>query len=145
MSMFTIDTKEKFNPLSKDFWVKILITSIAKSVRFIASRVFCFLKPPKEVVSSVPAVSISTQAPILNNSADFLTVSVVVPLCGDTIAVCCPVRIFIRVLLPALQRPKIPICNLFSLCVCVILVLLFTYLKLFDGAKIPKIFFLSTL
>ncbi|MBQ7984044.1 MAG: phage holin family protein [Bacteroidales bacterium] len=29
MSMFTIDTKEKFNPLSKDFWVKILIMTIA--------------------------------------------------------------------------------------------------------------------
>ena len=79
--------------------------------------VFSTRNRPNSDVSSIPAVSTIITGPNGNNSIPLDTGSVVVPAIGDTKEICCSVSVLIKVDLPALQRPKKPMCKRFPLVV----------------------------
>ncbi len=85
-------------------------TNKAMSVLFKTCRVFWTRSAPNSPSSSNPGVSIITTGPSGKSSIAFWTGSVVVPLTSETMARLCPVSALTRLDLPALRRPKIPIC-----------------------------------
>ena len=83
-------------------------TIIAISQELSVCNDFSTRSSPSSPSSSRPGVSIKTTGPSGNISIAFLTGSVVVPATLDTTAKSCPVIALIRVDLPALRLPNIP-------------------------------------
>ena len=83
-------------------------TSRAMSVRRSSSSALSMRFWPSSPSSSRPGVSTSTTGPRGSSSIAFLTGSVVVPLVSETTARSWPVRALMRLDLPALRRPKMP-------------------------------------
>ena len=85
------------------------MTRMAISVLFNTCNDFCTRSCPSSPVSSMPAVSIISTGPRGKSSMALKTGSVVVPGTSATTARLCPVRALIKLDLPALRLPNIPI------------------------------------